>query len=62
MTSEQFKTTRKAFGASQAHFAHILRISRRQIIRYETGESDIPGPVSVLLEIMTTRKMPNLRA
>jgi len=58
MTPEQFKTKRAALGLTQIALAGALGLTRRQIIRYETGEQPISKTVSILIEILTTRKIP----
>ena len=58
MTPDQFKTKRAALGLTQIELAGALGLTRRQIIRYETGEQPISKTVSILIEILTTRKIP----
>lgn len=58
MDAQTLKSIRLDLGYTQTRLATLLQLSARQIIRYETGESDIPGPVSVLLTVMVTRKIP----
>ena len=58
MTPDQFKTKRAALGLTQIELAGALGLTRRQIIRYETGEQPISKTISILIEILTTRKIP----
>ena len=58
MTPDQFKTKRAALGLTQIALAGALGLTRRQIIRYETGEQPISKTISILIEILTTRKIP----
>jgi len=53
MTPEQFRAIRQRAGLSQARLAALLRLSDgRTIRRYESGERPIPGPVSLLMEMI----------
>jgi transcriptional regulator with XRE-family HTH domain len=53
MTPERFRAIRQRAGLSQARLAALLRLSDgRTIRRYETGERSIPGPVSLLMEML----------
>jgi DNA-binding transcriptional regulator YiaG len=53
MTPEQFRAIRKRAGLSQARLAALLRLSDgRTVRRYEAGERPIPGPVSLLMEMI----------
>jgi transcriptional regulator with XRE-family HTH domain len=53
MTPEAFRAIRQRAGLSQARLAALLRIGDlRTIRRYETGERPIPGPVSLLMEMI----------
>ena len=58
MTPATFKTQRAALGLTQAALARALGVTRRQIIRYETGEQPVSKTVEILLTILTTRKIP----
>jgi transcriptional regulator with XRE-family HTH domain len=58
MSPDRFKTGRAALGLTQNALAFALGVSRRQIIRYETGEQPISKTISILIEILTTRKIP----
>jgi transcriptional regulator with XRE-family HTH domain len=53
MTPETFRTIRQKAGLSQARLAALLRLGDgRTIRRYEAGERTIPGPVSLLMEMI----------
>jgi transcriptional regulator with XRE-family HTH domain len=53
MTPETFRTIRQQAGLSQARLAALLRLGDgRTIRRYEGGERTIPGPVSLLMEMI----------
>ena len=58
MNKEQFKVHRKSLDLSQQAIAHMIGLSTRQVMRYENGQSEIPGPVSILIDIMVTRRLP----
>lgn len=52
MTAAQFKTARKILKLSVPAMADKLRLrSDRTIRKYESGEIEIPGPISLLMEI-----------
>jgi predicted transcriptional regulator len=55
MTPDHLKDARQALGMSQNDLAVFLGLSRSQIIRYETGFSEIPNPVAILVDIMTDK-------
>lgn len=53
MTPTELKATRRGFGLSAAKFARLLRIGDgRTVRRWEAGECDIPGPVTVIVELL----------
>jgi DNA-binding XRE family transcriptional regulator len=53
MTPTQFKSIRVRADLTQSELADFLRISDRRSIRYwETGERQISGPVSYLMELL----------
>jgi len=58
MTPEQFREFRQSIGVSQKTMATVLGVTRRQVIRYESGEQSISGTAAVLLHILVTRKIP----
>lgn len=56
-TKEEFRNARQELGMSASQLAKTLRMGRyagRTIRRYESGESPIPGPVSVAVEAILT--------
>lgn len=53
MTPGTFKAIRKRAGLTQSGLAAMLRIADiRTIRRWETGEREISGPVSLLMEML----------
>ncbi len=51
MTPSDLKSARHALGLSAEGFARLVRVeSGRTVRRWEAGDSDIPGPVAVLVE------------
>jgi DNA-binding XRE family transcriptional regulator len=61
MNAIEFKTRRKMLNFTQEKLARFLKISVRQIERYENNFSKIPGPVGILMMVATTRKIPTLK-
>ncbi len=57
MTPRELWDIRHTLEMSQQALAERLGLSRRQIIRYETGESEIPPPVAIVVEIMVSGKV-----
>lgn len=58
MTPEQFRQIREAADLSRAQLAKILRIKEvKTIYRYEHGEREISGPVSLLMEMIEAGKL-----
>jgi transcriptional regulator with XRE-family HTH domain len=58
MKPEQFKGRRLALGLTQDTLGAFLNISTRQVRRYENSETVVPGPLAILIDILTTRKIP----
>jgi len=53
MTPAEFKSIRNSLGLSQARLAKALRLKDgRTIRRYESGETEISGPVSLIMEML----------
>lgn len=53
MTPQAFKAIRQRRGLTQSALAAVLRIDDlRTIRRYEKGEREISGPVSLLMELL----------
>jgi DNA-binding transcriptional regulator YiaG len=58
MTPEHFRQIREAAGLSRSQLAAILRIKEvKTIYRYEHGEREISGPVSLLMEMIEAGKL-----
>lgn len=58
MTPEQFRQIRVAADLSRAQLAKVLRIKEvKTIYRYEHGEREISGPVSLLMEMIDQGKL-----
>ena len=58
MDSEQLKSARAGLNTSQQKIADALGLSWRQYIRYELGQSAIPGPVAKIVTGWTSGKWP----
>lgn len=56
MKPEELKRLREQRGYSQARLAAALGMGRRQIIRYEQGESVIPSVVVMALKVLPSAK------
>jgi DNA-binding transcriptional regulator YiaG len=53
MTPETLRAARTALGLSADRFAKLVRVeSGRTVRRWEAGDRDIPGPVSVLVDAL----------
>lgn len=52
MTAAEFVRIRDAAGLSQAQLATTLRIAVTTVANYENGRRRIPGPVSLLMELL----------
>lgn len=52
MTPETFENIRIWAGFSVTSLAATLRIDRRTVHRYKSGEMKIPGPIEVLMELL----------
>jgi DNA-binding transcriptional regulator YiaG len=53
MTPSDLKAARHALGLSAQRFASLLRVADgRTVRRWEAGDSDIPGPVIVILDLL----------
>ena len=54
---DDFRKARDELGMSASQLAKVLRMGRgadRTIRRYESGQSPVPGPVSVAVEALMT--------
>lgn len=53
MTPAELKSARHRLGLSAEAFARLVRVeSGRTVRRWEAGERDIPGPVTVVVELL----------
>lgn len=50
--SDSFRSARRSLGLSVNRCAEILRVGARNVMRWEDGERDIPGPAKALLELL----------
>ena len=60
MTGENFFDTRHDLNLTQEKLADFLKISTRQIQRYENGFSEIPGSTEILMRLLVTRRIPKI--
>ena len=59
MTPDQLKEARRKLGFSTAGLAKALRLGKqgaRTVRRWEAGDSAIPGPAEVAIEMMLTAR------
>ena len=62
MTPERFRKIRRDNGLTQSQLAAALRVSDlRTIRRWEKGDAQISGPVSLLMEAMEKAHWMNVR-
>lgn len=53
MTPAELKSIRQSLGLSAEAFARLVRVeSGRTVRRWESGERDVPGPVTVIAELL----------
>jgi DNA-binding transcriptional regulator YiaG len=53
MDPAELKFARNALGLSAEGFARLVRVeSGRTVRRWESGERDIPGPVTVIVDLL----------
>jgi DNA-binding transcriptional regulator YiaG len=53
VTPAELKAARHSLGLSAEGFARLVRVdSGRTVRRWEAGERDIPGPVTVIVELL----------
>lgn len=56
MSPSTFREIRRRAGLSQSQLAKVLRISdERSVRRWEMGEREISGPVTLLMELIDQR-------
>jgi DNA-binding transcriptional regulator YiaG len=63
LTPQEFKTHRNDLNLTLRGFAALLRMGKhgwRTVQRWEAGTQDIPGYASLLMEIISTRQIPDL--
>ena len=53
MTPQEFIQTRVNLGLSQQHLADLMNVSLRTVSRWETGETSIPGPAILALDLLS---------
>jgi DNA-binding transcriptional regulator YiaG len=53
MTPKDFQQTRTALGLSQQHLADLMSVSLRTVSRWETGETALPGPAILALDLLS---------
>jgi transcriptional regulator with XRE-family HTH domain len=58
MNKETFKQIRLSRNLTQNDLAVYMRVSMRQIKRYENGFSAIPGPVAFIMDALATGRWP----
>ncbi len=59
MTATQFKAARAFMNVNNTQLGNLLEVKHsRTIRRWASGESSIPGPVSVLMEWLAYDKRP----
>ena len=58
MTPDKLRAMRARYSITQIDLAEYLKISPRQIIRWESGRSPIPHGTAILLNILHTRRIP----
>lgn len=63
MTTERFEAIRKRANDGKpltyTQLGRLLRVhDRRTVRRWETGQRDISGPVSVLMELLDAKRIP----
>lgn len=57
MTAAEFSSIRERAGLSPSLLATMLRSDVRTVRRWEAGERRIPGPVSLLMEMVADRRL-----
>ena len=59
MTPATFKAIRQRAGLTQSQLASLLRIADgRAIRRWEAGERQVSGPVTILMEMLDAGRLP----
>ena len=55
MTGDDVRCARQRLGLSQEKFAELFRLGKgggRTVARWETGESKVPGPVALAIDLL----------
>ena len=52
MTPAELRTALPALGLTQVGFARLARVDPRTVRKWAAGDSRIPGPVVVLIELL----------
>lgn len=52
MTAQKFQLIRSKCNLSQAEMARALKVSTSSVVKWESGKRPIPGPVSILMNII----------
>lgn len=63
MTADELREVRQKLGLSTAGLAKALRLGKagaRTVRRWESGDSQIPGPAEVAMEFMLAALPPNV--
>lgn len=61
LTPEQMTSCRYALGLGAKRMGNLLGVDERTIRRWESGERHIPGPVSILVDIIMKHEAVRLR-
>lgn len=60
MTPKKIQSIRKRAGLSQSGLAALLRITdQRTVRRWESGETPITGPASIIMELLDAGELPD---
>jgi len=59
MTPGEFKQARLTLNQTQNTLADYLKITPRQITRYEQGVSEIPHAIAILLDCLIRKRPPS---
>lgn len=65
MTPEDFKKERQRLGLSLNGVAELFRMGKhgnRNVHRWERGDTPLPGWAALIMEIVSTGKVPDLEA
>ena len=62
MTAAAVRLARQRIGLSHSEMARTLRVGLRTIFRWESGESEIPGPAAAVMRMMEVQVCKDGRA